>query len=47
MRPEWSYNRRAYTCERGFFKSEYASHLGEYGHQPRAMIKAEDTKLGN
>lgn len=34
QRPQWSYNKAAYTSKRGFYDSESGTVFGKYGHNP-------------
>lgn len=45
QRPFWSYPKREHKARRTFFKTEYENRLGTYGHNPRAVLNAESTKL--
>ena len=42
-RPLWSYQRPAYTSNRGYYQTEYGARLGTYGHNPRSKLNAEST----
>jgi hypothetical protein len=46
QRPFWSYPKRQHVARRqGTFKTEYHNTLGTYGHNPRAILNSESTKM--